>query len=198
MRFWVGVGSALGLGGILGFAAAYSVLEERLYKKYEESLDEMQHVYEDFMKNSVTVNVFHETPDQVTEYADGVPLQTNDIMTIKDGDIKAGFEPAEKDPYWVAPEIPVIAADVNHELSYIEPEDYEEEDGRAKLQIEVMMDGPEAIFMMDGEQMYDWDEHVGPQIAQDLINLTPPGQQQVLYVRNHKTDCDYEVMRVSP
>lgn len=195
MRFWVGVGSALGLGGILGFATAYAVLEERLYKKYEESLDEMQGVYEGALREAIGTEP---PPETVDHLADGVILQTNEITTVKDGDIGADYTPATTNPYWTAPPEPTIDTDANYQISYIEPEDFEEEDGRLKQQIEVMMDDANPIFTMDGEQLYDWDDRVGPTIVQDLITMTPPGQQQVLYVRNHKTDVDYEVMRVSP
>lgn len=190
MRFAIGVGAALGLGGVVGFVVGWCVLEEKTYKKYQASLDETVAAY-----YKAAESVDH---SEVIEPMEGEPLQTNNIEVVKDGDILAKYEPSSENPYWEAPEIPIHSAEVDLQLSYIEEEDYLDEDGRAKLQICVMMDDREPIFTLDNEQMADWDAHVGPNIVQDLINMTPPGQQQVLYVRNHKTDCDYEVMRVSP
>lgn len=81
-------------------------------------------------------------------------------------------------------------------VSYIEEEDYLDEDGRFKGKIDIMMDDHNPIFLMEGEQITDWDQRVGDSILVDFYKLVPPGADEVLYVRNHRTDEDYEVVRV--
>jgi hypothetical protein len=51
---------------------------------------------------------------------------------------------------------------------------------------------------MDGEPISDWDQRIGDSILVDFFKLVPPGVEPVLYVRNHRTDEDYEVVRVAP
>lgn len=83
-------------------------------------------------------------------------------------------------------------------VSYIEEEDYLDQDGRFKGKIDIMMDEHNPIFLMDGQPIDDWDRRVGDSILVDFYKLVPPGADDVLYVRNHRTDEDYEVVRVSP
>jgi len=80
-------------------------------------------------------------------------------------------------------------------VSYIEEDDYDEEDGRFKGQITIVMDQHNADFFMDGVQITDWAERVGESIIVDFYQLVPPGAPPILYVRNHKRDEDYEVTR---
>ena len=56
----------------------------------------------------------------------------------------------------------------------------------------------EPSFYIDGQEINDWDEKLGDSILIDFYRLVPPGIAQVLYVRNHKTDEDYEVVREIP
>lgn len=83
-------------------------------------------------------------------------------------------------------------------VSYLEQEDYEDEDGRPKYRIDLIMDNSDAIFLMDGEQIHDWDQRLGDSILVDFYKHVPPGTDGILYVRNHRTDEDYEVVRVTP
>ena len=84
-------------------------------------------------------------------------------------------------------------------VSYIEEEDFlDSDDGRFKGHIEIILGGNEPTFMMDGEEIDDWDERVGDSILVDMFNRCPPGTSDALYVRNHRTDEDYEVVRVTP
>jgi hypothetical protein len=84
-------------------------------------------------------------------------------------------------------------------MEYIDAEDYEEEDGRAKEQVTIFMGGEEPIFVMDGEQIENWAELIGDHILVDFYQKVPPGEtDRVLYVRNHKRDEDYEVWQTVP
>ena len=83
-------------------------------------------------------------------------------------------------------------------ISYIEEEEFEEEDGRFKGRITIVMEETQPSFFMDGNQIHDWDERVGDSILVDFYKLVPPGVTPVLYVRNHRTEEDYEVIREIP
>jgi hypothetical protein len=83
-------------------------------------------------------------------------------------------------------------------ISYLEEEEYMEEDGRFKGQITIVMEETQPSFFMDGKQISDWDQRVGDSIIVDFQKLVPPGIPPVLYVRNHRTDEDYEVLREIP
>jgi hypothetical protein len=79
--------------------------------------------------------------------------------------------------------------------SYIEEDEYDEEDGRFKGQITIVMADMEPSFFMDGVQINDWAERVGESILVDFYRFVPPEAPPILYVRNHKRDEDYEVTR---
>lgn len=83
-------------------------------------------------------------------------------------------------------------------VSYIEEDEFYEEDGRFKGQITLVLEGNGATFFMDGLQIHDWDERVGDSILVDFYRLVPPDVPPVLYIRNHKRDEDYEVTREIP
>lgn len=92
-----------------------------------------------------------------------------------------------------------VAGGVNdYGCSYIEEEEFEEEDGNGKHYVSIFMhpDGP--IFTMDGDQIGDWSERIGASILVDFYRLVPPGADRVLYVRNHRTNEDYEVTQDMP
>lgn len=92
-----------------------------------------------------------------------------------------------------------VAGGINdYGISYIEEEDYHDEgDGRFKGRIDIMMDDHQPIFLMDGTAIDDWDKRLGDSILVDFYKLVPPGVDPVLYVRNHRTGEDYEVVQVS-
>lgn len=83
-------------------------------------------------------------------------------------------------------------------MSYIEEEEYFEENGNFKGQVTLVQDGNSPTFFMDGVQIQDWAERVGESIAVDFYNLVPPNAPPILYVRNHARDEDYEVTREIP
>lgn len=110
---------------------------------------------------------------------------------------------SDENPYHraiTATETPIevfVGGEVNqYGVSYIEEEDYLDADGRYKGRIDIMMDDHNPIFLMDGVQIDDWEQRVGQSILLDFYKLVPPGADDILYVRNHRTDEDYEVVRV--
>lgn len=125
-------------------------------------------------------------------------------IVIEGGIVVRENEPVQNDYHKAisATETPVemfVDGGVNdYGCSYIEEEDYQDEDGRLKLKIDIFLDDQMPRFMMDGQVCDDWDKRVGDSILVDFFNLVPPGAEPVLYVRNHRTDEDYEVVRVEP
>lgn len=90
-----------------------------------------------------------------------------------------------------------VAGGVNdYGVSYIEEEEYSEEDGRFKGQVTVdMINFSEPAFFMDGVEIRDWDQRLGDSI---LVDLNAHAATGVLYVRNHERDEDYEVIIDNP
>lgn len=206
MRFAVGVSAALGLGGVLGFITGWAVLEDKLSKKYDESLATMQGAYEYALNHP-------EEPEGVALDSGGEVELTQEVQqTVNGGGIQvfdpqnpAAFTPHTENPYHVAVQAPAtpieqfVGGQPNAEgISYIEDEEYLEEDGRYKSRIEILIDETNPIFFHEGTPCEDWPARVGSSILADMYDRTPPGQEAVLYVRNHRTDEDYEVVFITP
>lgn len=136
----------------------------------------------------------------IAEIKDAMSGQT--VMVLPEGSVQP--EDLENDnPYHravTATETPVevfVGGDINqYGISYIEEEDYLDEDGRFKGKIDIMMDDMNPIFLMDGQPIDDWETRIGQSILLDMYQLVPPGADDILYVRNHRSDEDYEVVRV--
>lgn len=206
MRYWAGVGAALGLGGVIGFVVGWVALEERLSKTYQESAESQLRAMKLGMINSLKEDEnglsfdFTITPDKEELTLVGPE------MNIYDPKNQGKFTPAEVNPYHTTPQnIEETPKDtfVNGEknefgISYIEAEEFEEEDGRAKYRVEIIMHETNPIFTMDGVEIGDWDIRLGASILADMYEHIPPGVTPVLYVRNWASDEDYEVVQVSP
>lgn len=105
----------------------------------------------------------------------------------------------EKTEIQDTPEELFVSGGINdYGMSYIEEEEFFEENGNFKGQITLVQDGNSPTFFMDGVQIQDWAERVGESIAVDFYNLVPPNAPPILYVRNHARDEDYEVTREIP
>jgi len=221
MRFGLGVTAAFAAGGLIGTAFGIILTEQKARIKYEEQSASMMRAFEQARR--VEYNITVETPaeeevelevdpntdqpahiDHVQEMIDKgsdpppAPKQTPGMPTVI-------HQPAEDNPYHTAvaaqettPELFVSGGVNDYGVSYIEEEEYEEEDGRVKKQIILMMDEHNPVFMMDGQKINDWDARVGDSIVVDFYKFVPPNTAQVLYVRNHETDIDYEVVRQQP
>jgi hypothetical protein len=214
MRFAVGVTSALGLGGILGFIAGWAALEERTHKKYEveyaAAQASMQRAYE--MALNEEPEIAGDTilgTVEVTSDEDGVTATVTSMtaagLQIFDPQNPDPFTPETVNPYHVAVQAPAtpiemfVGGQPNAEgISYVEDEEYLEEDGRLKQRIEILIDETNPLFFLDGVPIDDWAARVGSSILADMYERTPPGLEAVLYVRNHRTDEDYEVVFITP
>lgn len=222
MRFAVGVTSALGLGGILGFIAGWAALEERTHQKYEaqyaEAQASMQRAYEmalnddrdqaieriDSVRGDTVLGTI-----EVTSNDDGVQATVTSMtaagLQVFDPQNPAQFTPETQNPYHVAVQAPAtpiemfVGGQPNAEgISYVEDEEYLEDDGRLKQRIEILIDETNPIFFLDGIPIDDWAARVGSSILADMYERTPPGVEAVLYVRNHRTEEDYEVVFITP
>lgn len=209
-------------GGILiGFGAAYVALEARFRKEYDEKAKSLHETYE-FVKSLNHNEVAYGT-EQSYELEDAIAsmesepqednvrhlesVKVHDISVVEEsifpgGEIQVQPETTNYHKAVKAVETPVeqfVSGGVNdYGVSYIEEEEYQEDDGRAKEQIVIMMDEHNPLFLQDGVPIDDWDQKVGDSIIVDFYRLVPPGVEPVLYVRNHRTDVDYEVVRAEP
>lgn len=181
---WMGVGAAFGIGALLGFLVGSEWRQSKLQKSYEESLASHKRAIEISMRDisddeeirvggEITVASTGELdPNTYREAQEAV--QATDFDTFVEGGIN------------------------DYGISYIEEEEYFEEDGREKYQITIMMDDVQPLFIMDNQPIDDWDSRIGQSILVDFYKLVPPGIDPVLYVRNHERDEDYEVTREVP
>jgi hypothetical protein len=222
--YWLGVSSAFAIGVITGVAGVRVDLERKLRKEYAEREEIMQSAYEKALEMGLADKEqpeeevkLDENLDQAIEglgeielleiSLDKTPNAFGEGILTVGGDIVQEGEPSEEkvNPYHKA----VEATTTSHELfvdggvndygvSYIEEEDYQDEDGRVKYKIDILMDDQNPVFLMDGQPINDWAERVGDSILVDFYKLVPPGVEPILYVRNHKTDEDYEVVQVTP
>jgi hypothetical protein len=207
-------GGAL-IGGGVGFLGAEHYLENKYLVKYQESVDSHKRVMEHVVSESKrALNVFGDNEEIHKQHGTDVetPVETEEELTEPLFETNSwtakgqpGHEPATDNPYHTAiaaTETPVdmfIDGGVNdYGCSYIEEDEYQEDDQREKEQIVIHMEGMEPLFTMNGGEIRDWDERVGDSILVDMFKHCPPGKRQVLYVRNHRTDVDYEVVRELP
>jgi hypothetical protein len=209
--YWAGVGSSFLIGVITGVAGVRVALEQKLRKEYAEREEMMQAAYEQALAMGLREK---EQPTRTLSEIELLEISLDEtpnafgegILTVGGDIVKEGETEETANPYHKA----VEASATPHELfvdggvndygvSYIEEEDYQDEDGRFKGKIDILMDGEhDPIFIMDGEPISDWDQRIGDSILVDFFKLVPPGVEPVLYVRNHRTDEDYEVVRVAP
>lgn len=192
-----------GFGLITGFVIGRTALEGKVRGEYQESSEAFQ--------NAMLLARHVEPEAPVKEEIDlfaaiAKPGFKNPTIFDNQGTMVVSGEIVETNsPYEqaiAATETPVevfVDGGINdYGMSYIEEEDYLDEDGRVKLKIDIFMDDHNPRFMMDGQVCDDWDKRLGDSILVDFYNLVPPGAEPVLYVRNHRTDEDYEVVRVVP
>lgn len=217
MFYWVGVGSAFAAGVISGVAGVRVALEKKLRTEYAEREEMMQRAYEQALEMGLAEKEAPEgdvedgvidTLHQLEISLDEMPNAFGEGILTVGGDIVKEGEPEEKtvNPYHRAVEATATAHEVfvdgavnDYGVSYIEEEDYLDEDGRFKGKIDILMDGEnEVLFVMDGQPIDDWTDRIGESILVDFFKLVPPGVDPILYVRNHRTDEDYEVVRVAP
>lgn len=203
-----------GLGGaLLGGAATAIAMEKRARETtVEYKFIDCTRLHVDVERPATDEEMLAEEDKFVTDHDQiklwedevdtGVTAEANapDVITT-DGKILEFKTQNDYDKAIAATETPVevfVAGGINdYGISYIEEEDFQdEEDGRYKGRIDIMMDDHQPIFLMDGAQIDDWDKRLGDSILVDFYKLVPPGVDPILYVRNHRTGEDYEVVQV--
>lgn len=194
-------------GALVGFGAAYLALEDRFGKTYAEMVASNQRAYEKAkgMKPVVEREVDEAQliadmeDDAVTPVPHIVPTPT-EYIAPREGTSKATHNPYHQAVSAVetSSEDFVAGSPTVYGVSYIEEEEYMDEDGRDKFKVDIIIQDTDPIFILDGVPMENWAERVGDSVLLDMFNHCPPGTPQILYVRNHRTDEDYEVSIVQP
>lgn len=211
------------IGATVGFVVGRTVLEAKVRGEYAESAEAFRNAM--LMAQKVEPEAPEEHEEQLdlfeeirkTEsYTDILTEDGRKLASQREDLIAEGVDPKEllipsaptielpsDNPYHSAVTlddiVPHVEGGINdYGMSYIEEEDYQDEDGRVKARIDIMMDDHNTIFLEDGVQIDDWDAKIGDSILVDFFRLCPPGSDGILYVRNHRTDVDYEVVRVVP
>lgn len=193
MRFWVGVVSAFGAGLGIG-AGLWSVLrEEQLKAEYKESTESFMSAIRLAQKTEVHVHVQEDEEFVPPHRVDTPPTSDHVGQAIKVTEVQ-NFTPEDANPYHVA------VAQPQPSWTYLEEEDYQDEDERAKHQITIMPNHEgQPVFVMNDIEIADWEERIGSNILRDFYSLVPPDVvPAVLYVRNNVTQEDYEVIREVP
>jgi hypothetical protein len=224
--YWLGVAAAFGIGVITGVAGVRVELEKKLRSEFSEREELMQHAYEQALDlqrewqaeakpaaSEEELNLDGDLDEAIegldfdakdSVFGEGVLTEGGNIVEVKDSITGETITTkSTENPYHKAvaatetTQEMFVAGGVNdYGVSYIEEEDYLDEDGRFKGKIDIIMDDHNPVFLMDGQPIDDWDKRVGDSILVDFYKLVPPGVDPVLYVRNHRTDEDYEVVRV--
>ena len=191
MRFWVGVTAAFGAGLGIG-AGLWSVIrEEQLKIEYKESTASFIRAME--LARAQSPRVVEDVPEEVLKSKDHEVPDYLPTQGIKTTDVQ-DFKPEPVNPYHVEPEKPEPS------WTYLEAEDYHEDDGRYKGQITLLPgDDGKPVFVENDIEINDWEEKIGSSILRDFYALVPPNTvPAVLYVRNNITESDYEVIREIP
>lgn len=202
-----GLVGALLLAGAGGYVIGVMTTESKVRAEYEES----SRAYRRAMEMTRHINLGDGLHEEFETNA-VVQLREKDSVLILEEDSVTAWNPEDTDykpettnPYHTAvaaldtPFETFVSGDVNaYGISYIEEEEFYDEDGRNKLSVQFVMDAYHPTFFIDGEQIDDWDSRLGQSIVVDFNRLVPPGINPVLYVRNHKTDDDYEVTAERP
>lgn len=197
-----------GLGIFGGILLSFGEAERRARKQYAEAEEHLKTAYEKALEIQVKL---------VLQEANNGPFPTEDDLKgepeIQEADGAAedgSIAPDEDIPEYVNPyakaleearnpgPIHIDGAISDYGVSYIEEEEWDEDNGFFKGQVTLVYDGDSPAFFMDGVQIRDWEDRIGASIVADFYSMIPPGAPAVLYVRNHKRDEDYEVAREIP
>lgn len=201
MRFFVGVSAAFGAGTLIGVALGIISTEQKARAKYNESTQSFIRAMELARNNkpaNVEVHITGSTEEFGTSLAEAresvEPLREKINATpIKQSDV-GDFSPASENPYHET------LAKPSPSWTYLEEEDYHDEDGRYKGQITIMPnESGNPIFVENDIEITDWETKIGSNILRDFYTLVEPNANPpVLYVRNNLTEEDYEVIKEVP
>lgn len=217
----IGLGAFVG-GSALGFGTGRVYWEGKIREEYQKATESMRRSFEiaaeiqtkkaeEFLAEAVKVPTEEELDAFIEAEKFVEEIDFNEIAHPDVNVFPVQEEPAKNEYHrsldsWEkavsADETPFemfVEGGINdYGVSYIEEEEYLEDDGRFKGKIDILMDDHNPVFLMDGKPIDDWDTKVGDSILVDFYRLVPPGVDPILYVRNHRTDEDYEVVRVEP
>lgn len=221
-RKYIDLASAFFVGVAAGALTVKVLVEKKLREEFAFQMESVENTYEaaialrdarDFVAETEREREKHVELNEgrVTDGQEPIPFVDRQIEDVEAPNYlgEVVVTPPEQEPTQnqyhqalSATETPVeqfVDGGVNdYGVSYIEDEDYLDEDGRFKGKIDILIDNGNPIFLMDGVQIDDWEKRVGDSILVDMFRLCPPGTDPVLYVRNHRTDEDYEVVRAEP
>lgn len=210
-RKYIELAGAFAGGAVASFLIVGSWLERKYQEELKFNIESLENSYDaavalrdakDRLKNDIEKEL-----DNVVLHGDGLPGVWDSDKSIADVDAPdfiGSINDQSTNPYHHAvvssedAEPVVVNADADYGVSYIDEEDYHDEDGREKKQIDIMFDDDQPVFIMDSEQIDDWSMRIGESILIDFFKLCPPGTPAILYVRNQRTEVDYEVVRVEP
>lgn len=196
MRFWVGVTAAFGAGLGIG-AGLWSILrEEQLKAEYKESTESFMRAIR-AAQTKVEVHVdtkdFKEGVEKAEQAVEDLKEKLTPAEAVRVADLDE-YTPESKNPYHEAVDEPAAS------WTYLEEEDYHDDDGRYKGQITLLPgDDGKPVFVENDIEINDWEQKVGPSILRDFYTMVAPNTvPAVLYVRNNLTESDYEVIREIP
>ena len=179
------------VGFVLGGLIVRFAVEESLNRKYKEKGDLLARVYLDLMNDLDASEKQDKVHELVDDYVEVVKMRYEEIAETYLP------EPAHTDLTAVERFLDEVASTVSENgISYIEEEEFMEDDGRSKERVDFMIDTNLPYFFIDGVQVDNWTELLGGSLLADFWTLTPPGDGAVFYVRNHLNNTDYEVIQV--
>ena len=179
------------VGFVLGGLIVRFAVEESLNRKYKEKGDLLSRVYLDLMNDLDASEKQDKVDELVDDYVEVVKARYEEIAETYLP------EPAHTDLPAVERFLDEVASTVSENgISYIEEEEFMEDDGRSKERVDFMIDTNLPYFFIDGVQVDNWTELLGGSLLADFWTLTPPGDGAVFYVRNHLNNTDYEVIQV--
>ena len=178
-------------GGILiGVGLSYGEATLRAEKKIREAEADYWKQWADHLNDNhvATAETPAETEEQLTFNPEGAILQQDN--PLPPGYIEEYVEKA------------AVYGDSAHmveaqALEIIDDDQYAEEDGRAKEQIQVFMGDGDPYFVQDGIVMDDWQEKIGENILVMFYQNFPPDHKEprVIYIRNNERGEDFEVLQ---
>lgn len=201
MRAWVGALGAFVSGIGLGYLYTEISVEARVRKEYEESAEMRRRAFdlaEQYRNPAEAPEVDPEEEVRVIDQLEVTSISLDVGPNAFGG--KIDYKPLEENPYHTPPQV----LDETGEqvelvpIMYITEEDYIEADGRAKEQLTFVGDGNVVHFFEEGVEIEDWKDRLGESFLVDFQKLVPYGADLVVWVRNQKTDTDYEVIREIP
>lgn len=203
MRFWVGVSAAFGAGTLIGIGVGTLLVEKKLKQEYEEATAAHWRVVQ-------AVKIDAETPalDEedlirlVPQNTIGTALEGGDLVVPEKKEEPANLltsAPQTDNPYHRAVAQTQGQSEVYASYAELSEEDYQEDDGRVKEQLTMLFSDNEPIFFHNGQEIEVATamDMVGSTIVDDMRKAVGDGTP-FYWVRNNKTEIDYEVVFEQP